>query len=262
MALTIKGGDCDNPDQPTKCSVPVGGSFFLSVDVLTAPAQGYILVQTFIDYGLNLTYKETPDAAGEIVWPDAAIALRDSPGPGLISHGGLTGLLPPLPVSTFEGNVVELLMNCSPGVSSTEVKLLPEGDPVAGTVGSAFKDPDNNLIVPNLGSLTINCTDVPVFADTDGDGCTDLQELGLDEESGGQRDPNNPWDFYDTNGDGLVDLPNDILGVIVAFGAYDVTYDRGPSAGPDPWNMTAPDGVIDLPNDVLGVIMQFGHSCR
>ena len=38
-------------------------------------------------------------------------------------------------------------------------------------------------------------------------------------------------------------------------------HNRGPSAGPNPWNMTAPDGVIDLPNDILGVILQFGHSC-
>ncbi len=26
--------------------------------------------------------------------------------------------------------------------------------------------------------------------------------------------------------------------------------------------MTAPDGVIDLPNDILGVIRQFNHSCQ
>ncbi|MCH7579856.1 MAG: hypothetical protein IIB22_06385 [Chloroflexi bacterium] len=28
------------------------------------------------------------------------------------------------------------------------------------------------------------------------------------------------------------------------------------------WNMTAPDGVIDLPNDILGVILQFQHNCQ
>jgi len=27
------------------------------------------------------------------------------------------------------------------------------------------------------------------------------------------------------------------------------------------WDMTAPDGVIDLPNELLGVIQQLGHSC-
>ncbi|MCH8008602.1 MAG: hypothetical protein IIC91_07025 [Chloroflexi bacterium] len=28
------------------------------------------------------------------------------------------------------------------------------------------------------------------------------------------------------------------------------------------YNMTAPDGIIDLPNDILGVILQFNHSCQ
>ena len=108
--------------------------------------------------------------------------------------------------------------------------------------------------------------------DADGDGCLNKIELTTDETLGGLRDPNNPWDFYDVLGGGggppdqIIDLPNDILGVILHFSPqgqppYDVRFDRGPSSGPNPWNMTAPDGVIDLPNDILGVILQFGHSC-
>ena len=38
-------------------------------------------------------------------------------------------------------------------------------------------------------------------------------------------------------------------------------FDRGPQIGTYAWNMGPPDGVIDLPNDVLAVILQFGHSC-
>ena len=83
----------------------------------------------------------------------------------------------------------------------------------------------------------------------------------------------NPYDYYDVLGpngslthDGVIDLPNDILGVILHFapqGAppYDVRFDRGPRLTGPFWNMTAPDGVIDLPNDILGVILQFGHDC-
>ena len=33
--------------------------------------------------------------------------------------------------------------------------------------------------------------------DADGDGCPDLRELGADWHTGGQRDPNNVWDFFD-----------------------------------------------------------------
>ncbi len=43
---------------------------------------------------------------------------------------------------------------------------------------------------------------------------------------------------------------------------YNVDFDRGPSTGPNVWNMTAPDGVIDLTNDILGVIAQYFHDCR
>ena len=67
--------------------------------------------------------------------------------------------------------------------------------------------------------------------------------------------------------DGVIDLPNDILGVIQHQGSapgppYDVQYDRGPATGAISWNGTgSPDGVIDLPNDTLGVIAQNNHSC-
>ena len=67
--------------------------------------------------------------------------------------------------------------------------------------------------------------------------------------------------------DGVIDLPNDILGVIQHFSPlgtepeYDVLFDRGPRITGPVWNMTAPDGLIDLPNDILGVIQQFAHTC-
>ena len=115
---------------------------------------------------------------------------------------------------------------------------------------------------------------LPDPGDTDGDGCSDQRENGLDEMLGGQRDYVNPHDFYDVAGsndsppDGIIDLSNDILGVIQHYAPtgtepeYDANFDRGPSAGPSVWNMTAPDGVIDLSNDILGVIQQYQHSCQ
>ncbi len=42
---------------------------------------------------------------------------------------------------------------------------------------------------------------------------------------------------------------------------YNASFDRGPSAGPNVWNMAAPDGVIDLSNDIFGVIQQYLHDC-
>lgn len=98
------------------------------------------------------------------------------------------------------------------------------------------------------------------------DPCTDKEELGTDEMEGGLRDPFNPYDFFDVNGDRYIDLWNDILGVIARHtasgGEYNIAYDRGPSVGPNKWNMTAPDGNIDQFNDILGVISQYQHDCR
>lgn len=107
--------------------------------------------------------------------------------------------------------------------------------------------------------------------DDDNDGCPDVNEQQVvdgSETTGGLRNYHDQWDYYDVSvpTDGVIDLPNDILGVIQHYSPqgqspYDVRFDRGPSQGPNSWNMTAPDGVIDLPNDILGVILQFQHNC-
>ena len=62
----------------------------------------------------------------------------------------------------------------------------------------------------------------------------------------------------------MIDLPNDILGVILKFapGGYppgDENWDRPwkTSGHGGSWNRGLPDGVIDLPNDILGVTLQF-----
>ena len=149
--------------------------------------------------------------------------------------------------------------------------LCPSPENNAGDLGVLGADDDaDGLTNCREGELGKNSAD----ADTDGDGCRDGAEEGTDETLGGLRDSLNPWDFYDVLGpgaalptDGIIDLPNDILGGILPFaptGAppYDAQFDRGPQIGANGWNMDAPDGVIDLPNDILGVIQQFNHDCR
>jgi hypothetical protein len=69
-------------------------------------------------------------------------------------------------------------------------------------------------------------------ADTDGDGCTDLQETGDSVGLGGRRNPNFPYDFYDVPAPAYVDpTPNgprnrainvqDIVAVLKYVGTYD-----------------------------------------
>ena len=118
-------------------------------------------------------------------------------------------------------------------------------------------------------------TKQPDPGDTDGDGCSDEQENGPNQELGGRRDYLNPWDFYDVNGDLSVSIPEEILPIAAAFGPstgpnYTTAKDRTspPTADeePDPakrepWDLGPPDGTINIIDDILGAARQFGHNC-
>ncbi|OGO52082.1 MAG: hypothetical protein A2148_09595 [Chloroflexi bacterium RBG_16_68_14] len=108
--------------------------------------------------------------------------------------------------------------------------------------------------------------------DHDGEGCIDgaeVQTASGSERTGGLRNPLNPWDYYDTNGDKYIDAPNDILQVKLRYSAnpalpYDARYDRGVAkqGAQYSWQRTGPDGRIDGPNDILSVMLQYHHDCR
>jgi len=100
-------------------------------------------------------------------------------------------------------------------------------------------------------------------ADSDGDGCSDTEEMGTDVTRGGRRDPTNLWDFYDVDGSKRVDSV-DLLLVRTHFNSggptplADRKYDR--SAGNDNWAPGPPDNSIDA-TDVGLVRQSFGHDC-
>ena len=154
--VTCSGGECD---------APLGGDITVSVDIVTAPSQGYVGVQTFIDFGFDLTLQSRENAADEFVWPDAGsddVILRGEAGPGLLSHGGLTGLIPPLPVSGYEGALVELDFVCSDTFSRTPVRLLPLSD--SRTSGAGFVRMEGTIqvnIPTKTGSVIVNCGEAP-----------------------------------------------------------------------------------------------------
>ena len=157
------------------------------------------------------------------------------------------------------GNLANLDFLCIQAEKFIDVFIL-DGNVITGDKKTTGGQSGSVSIDCRAGSVSINTSD------TDGDGCSDQRENGPDETLGGLRDYLNPWDFYDINGDGIIDMSTDILGVIVHFSLdgdppYDVNFDRGPSAGPNSWNMTAPDSSIDLFIDILGVIYQHGHAC-
>ena len=123
-------------------------------------------------------------------------------------------------------------------------------------------------------TITIECNDT---VDSDGDGCTDTQEVGPDELLGGRRDPYKFWDFYDANRDGSI-TTLDFFALLARFGAagdpnidplsdpppppaYHPRFDRaGAAPGANIWELQPADGAISV-LDFFAMLGQFGHSC-
>jgi hypothetical protein len=100
--------------------------------------------------------------------------------------------------------------------------------------------------------------------DSDGDGCSDAQEIGTNPLSGGMRDPGNPWDYFDVTGDRAIDL-QDALSVLQHFGlgpdapGADLRDRYAPNSA-EPWRTAESDNGVDLA-DAIAVLASFGHRC-
>ncbi len=163
MALAVleDGSESCHSDLVSKCTISTGGSFVLAVDAVQPPAEGYVLTQALVDFGPDLIYTPATTKAEELVWPDSVIAVRSIFG-NLVAVGGITGPLPPIPVSTFAGIIIEMAFTCTETETTTDVSLIPFDPPgPLATSGAAFNLPDGSRQVPTVSSLTINCSDAP-----------------------------------------------------------------------------------------------------
>ncbi len=260
-----------------KCTVEAGENFVVEAVASGPPVGGYTAYRLIIRYSENVNLIGQGDFA-EIKAPMCNIPFENS-SPGRYYFTCKTVPVLSTDRTDYNGALVNLHFVCK-GPAQIDI--------AGGPTGSIYTQPGfvSPVAVPLISqrkgdslvadSVQINCAEQETVTvsevDTDGDGCSDAQEGGPDAARGGLRDFTNPWDFYDVAGpnsagpDGVVDLANDVLSVILHFfwdggGRYDARFDRGPSAGPHPWSMTAPDGVIDLANDILGTILQLGHRC-
>lgn len=163
MSLSVKSalGRCNDPTNPTECSIPTGARFTLAVQLVAVPSPGYVAFQSFVDYGGELVYNTRASAADEITWPACRLPLRSVPREGLVVHGCLSGLSSPPPISTHAGNIVELAFTCSAAPSQSAVELLAGGDPRASTLGSAVILPDGVRQPSASDSITIYCGPPP-----------------------------------------------------------------------------------------------------
>ncbi|MFV2070750.1 MAG: hypothetical protein ACC645_27600 [Pirellulales bacterium] len=163
MTISVSGPsvDCSGGE----CDVDLGGEMTVTIDIVTAPVEGYVAVQTFIDYGMDLTYVARPETVDEFTWPDSGsdeLLLRGESGAGEITHGSATGLIPPLPLSSYTGTLVEIDLVCSDTYSRTAVRLMPAASFRTSGTQFAYYDETTQVRVPvKTEAVTVNCGDAP-----------------------------------------------------------------------------------------------------
>ena len=149
MRLTAGGCSAD-------CTFANDEKFTLVVEIIEGPG-AYVGAQSFIDFGPDLVYDASAAAAAdEIVWPDcsAPVALRSQTSPEDVAHGCLSGLVPPLPASTFVGNYLEISLTCSSASSTTEIRLL--GSDVPAPTAFVLEDLVTQVI-PKVSNVSVTC---------------------------------------------------------------------------------------------------------
>jgi hypothetical protein len=244
------GVPCDNVDDFCWLTPPNGSA--------TWPA----------DCGMELCWYPWPDDLGspeDYGFPPDQLFL-DNCAPGDTGETGAPGTSVPL--------VMEEGVSSTADLSEGTVKdILPE--PSASSTAATF-DPGTVEQIPLDGSSDVIDAEIerPDAVDYDGDGCNNLHERGFEALSGGLRDPDNVWDFFDTPGagnarDGAVTAA-DLARIVQRFGRSGNMAMDPLSAPPGPPNYhTAfdrlPDG--DGPNgsitaqDIAVGVEQFGHTC-
>jgi Tol biopolymer transport system component len=142
----------------------------------------------------------------------------------------------------------------------------PTDTPTATSTPTATPCPDKDT--------DFLCDDVD--ADKDGDGCPNVRELVTGpgaQNSGGNRNPKSPWDYFNPTHDGQ-NRVDDILAVRDQYfkddndgtpgfppftPGYTQVTDRT-LAGPNAWNLGPPDGKQRI-DDVVNIVKQYFHDC-
>jgi alkaline phosphatase D len=103
----------------------------------------------------------------------------------------------------------------------------------------------------------------PDDPDTDGDACGDGREIGSSHVSGGERDPLDPWDYFNPSGDGFNRIDDVVLVLQQYFidqgnPAYTEGTDR--TIGPTSWRSGPPNGLQRI-DDVLVMLGSYFDDC-
>ncbi|MCI0777815.1 MAG: hypothetical protein J4N95_06520 [Chloroflexi bacterium] len=178
LQIAGKAASCDSFENPTKCSIQGGQEFTIAVAVesLPAGASGYIGFQTLLYYG-ELRYKPNADIGNEIVWPDSALPVRSPGNPGgeegIVGHGSVSSLTPPLVVSTYLGNVMQLRATCTETAATFPLVLIAY-NAAEQPLGTGFRLSDED------GGLTVAAKSTgQAVLDLDGNPKTDAQTVDV-----------------------------------------------------------------------------------
>ncbi|MEX1253136.1 MAG: flexitail domain-containing putative surface protein [Dehalococcoidia bacterium] len=300
--------DCDTATSgvQTACTYEGGEAFNVDVYIEEPPSTGYAGFQAKLRWPDSaLGFPPPMDPSQEVLWPDCGLSGQstvDLPG-SAVTRGCLPSPLPSSPF-TKTGAMLRFRLQCLTHAQATTPNELAfmastAGDPVSWPAdvhltrrpgdaqqGTHFLDINLGAHDPELRRATVTCT-----RDLDRDGCMTEQEEGADPPAGGERDPHNFWDFFDTpDGSNMRDAAvtaADIARVVQRFGAFDIglgAFDRfsDPLSAPDapvtpagdranyhpafdrssaPPALSGPaDGVIAT-GDIALMVAQFGHSC-
>jgi hypothetical protein len=263
---------CEKGAINRKCPVPVGQPFSVDVKTGTTPDGGFQGYQIVLRYSSNLNLVQQP-ALTENSWPNCPdFGFEQKAAPTTTAPGRyILGCKAGPPPKDYKGPLANIHFTCKGGTGQID---LVGG---AGSQVSFYDRPsifgNRVFLVPRAtkdgvqvaDSVRINCGEQGFAGlDTDGDGCSDLQEQSKDVFAGGLRDPLNPWDFFDPTGDQKHRL-DDILAVIKHYftnkggATYSTDADRT-LLGPNYWNLGAPNGYVRL-DDILSVIKLYFHDC-
>ena len=269
--------DCDGfaPGVQIECVYFSSSTFAVEIHVTAPPIDGYFGIQEKLRWeDGTLNYLPATDLSNEALWPECIPARVDNQPSDTSVVFGCIPVTSLTQGDMFVGAVVRFEFQCKAESSSADLALVPRlGDPQFVT---HFLDGSSLPVDPELTDATVICI---LDADTDSDGCTDLQELGASAVLGGRRDPTNFWDFFDTpDGNNVRDRAitiGDIGRIVARFGTfgdpgidplspppasgYHTAFDRTP-LGPNLWNLGAPNGNVTI-QDVGLEVAQFGHSC-
>ena len=161
---------CETPAAGKVC-VQNGAKFDVIVVADAAPVtKGYVFAGAWLDYGATgLVHKKNTVA----LWPDCN-ASTFLPAQDVVNHGAsagcLTGIIPPLPVSVYKGDLYSFSLTCDTD-NSHSLAIIAAGTPPAGTSGALFTDDNSLQIVPTVTGLDVNCSvpppDTPTFTPTE-----------------------------------------------------------------------------------------------